>query len=194
MVFEYCAGTLGDAVHERCEGPPDPLQQITSGLAFLHSLKIVHNNLKPSNILVSFPTKNTPPQMKLADIGLRHKIKKNEKKNNVWRAPESNVITPAFDVYCLGQIFCFILSKGLFPTKINLIEFIKFVKQVTEQEPLTFCWSEAMLELINSMLMLEAEKRPTASEVLHHHVFAAKSSPDSQQGIKNIPYPFKSPC
>ena len=53
MAFEYCAGTLDDMVNGKCEGPTDPLQQITSGLAFLHSSNIVHYNLKPSNILAS---------------------------------------------------------------------------------------------------------------------------------------------
>jgi serine/threonine protein kinase len=101
-----------------------------------------------------------------------------------WRAPESDV-TPAFDVYSLGRIFCFILSQGLFPTNINFVEFISFVNQVKEQEPVTFRWSEAMLELVNSMLSIPTKLRPTASQVLHHSVFSSVPSPaESQQSKK----------
>ena len=144
--------------------------------------------MKPSNILVSFPTGNTPPQMKLADFGLYNNIKKlNNKDLDDWWPIENNV-TPAFDVYCLGRIFCFFLSKGLFTSKLNFVDFVKIVNQVKEQEPLTFPWSvETMLELINSMLSNQPMKRPTASQVLWHPVFSTLPSPEVQQG-KNYPY------
>ena len=188
MAFEYCAGSLDDVVNGRCEGPKDPLQQITSGLEYLHYSNIVHFNLKPPNILVSFPTGNTPPQMKLADFGLYDNIKKrNNKDLDDWWPTENNV-TPAFDVYCLGRIFCFFLSKGLFTTKLNFVEFVKIVNQVKELEPLTFPWSvETMLELINSMLSNQPMKRPTASLVMWHPVFSTLPSPEVQQG-KIYPY------
>ena len=183
MAFEYCAGTLDDMVNGKCEGPTDPLQQITSGLAFLHSSNIVHYNLKPSNILVSFPTGNTPPQMKLADFGLYDNIKKrNNKDLDAWKPPLWSV-NPAFDIYCLGRIFCFILSKGLFPTKINFEELIEFIANTKKWNPLNFLWPvETMLELIQSMRSVNACDRPTASQVLWHPVFSNLTSPESQQG------------
>ena len=200
MAFEYCAGTLDDMVNGKCEGPTDPLQQITSGLAFLHSSNIVHYNLKPSNILVSFPTGNTLSRMKLADFGLVHKIKQFNRAYNAhqiavcppdWRPPEYKV-TPAFDVYCLGRIFCFILSNGLFPTKIHFAEFIKFITNTKKWNPLSFPWSvEALRELIISMLKYQPLKRPTASQVLQHPVFATLPSPEAHQGKKKTSYFFK---
>ena len=75
-------GTLHDLV---CGGYDDfamtdqsylsVIRQITEGLNQLHSLGIVHGNLKPSNILVSFPKGDgTEPMMKLADFGIRHAV------------------------------------------------------------------------------------------------------------------------
>ena len=197
MIFEYCAGTLEDVVHGRCEGPPDPLQQITSGLIFLHSLNIVHGHLKPSNILVSFPTGNNLPKMKLADFGLCYIVKTcNKSYNNLpfltneWKAPESN-LTPAFDVYSLARIFCFFLSKGLFPSDINFVELKTILEHFKEQEPLTFSWSvKAIFELVNSMLSYEAINRPTASQVLQHPVFAVPSPEESLQGQADSPFSF----
>jgi serine/threonine protein kinase len=70
--MELCAGTLEDVVSGSCEGPADPLQQITCGVEHLHYIGIPHGDLKPSNILVSFATQASRPTMKLADFGLRH--------------------------------------------------------------------------------------------------------------------------
>jgi len=189
IVLEFCVGTLNEVVHGKCEGPPDSLQQITSGLAFLHSLNIAHGNLKPSNILVSFPIGNSPLRLKLTDFGLHHIIKACKGKEIAvftpeWKAPES-IVSPAFDIYSLAKIFCFILSKDSYPAKINLIEFIAFITILKRLNPFTFhCSVEAMLELIDSMLRYEAYKRPTASQVLQHPAFAAVPLSESQQGQK----------
>lgn len=177
MVVEYCAGTLDDLVHGRCEGPADSLQQISSGLAFLHSLNIVHSNLKPSNILASLPTGNNPPMMKLADFGLCH-INKNWNQTlfgnkeraaytSEWGPPES-ILSPAFDVYSLARVFCcFVLLKHSYPTKISLIEFIALVTNARRLNPFIFrCSFQAMLQLIDTMLSFKAYRRPTATQVL----------------------------
>ena len=48
------------------------LKQITKGLNHLHILGIVHGDLQPSNILISQPSGDLGPSLKLADFGLSH--------------------------------------------------------------------------------------------------------------------------
>ena len=180
LVEDLCAGTLKDAMNGNCVCPSNPLHQITSGLNHLHLLKIMHSDLKPSNILVSFPQYNSGATIKLADFGLRHLYSRKRGKNKRfqsafskgWRAPEQN-LTCASDIYSLGRVYCFTLYKGLFPSKSKLIEFQAFLVKEKEREPTAFSWSiDDMVELIESMLNCKVEERPTAAQVLEHPVLA----------------------
>ena len=102
------------------------IHQITSGLNQLHLLGIVHGNLKPSNILVSFPKGDTnEPTMKLADFGIRHAVR--DEANEVtqfrlvttegWMCPtdSQDPIQPSFDLFSLGCVCGFIILNGLHP-------------------------------------------------------------------------------
>merc|ERR1740121_3592004 len=69
LIFEYCPkGTLEDALEEGykpSEAIAAPLvYQVSSALAFLHELEIVHRDVKPANLLFSDDS-----TMKLADFG-----------------------------------------------------------------------------------------------------------------------------
>lgn len=61
LVMEYCEG--GDLNHYLISRPPDAqrnhsvVRQLSSAVAFLHSLGITHRDLKPDNVLVSVTPK-----------------------------------------------------------------------------------------------------------------------------------------
>ncbi|KAH9819103.1 IRE protein kinase [Melampsora americana] len=69
IALELCNGSLSDLIERKSFNdseeilenfnPKKALKQITSGLRYLHSLKIVHRDIKPQNILISF-TKGPP--------------------------------------------------------------------------------------------------------------------------------------
>ena len=84
---------------------PNMLKQITSGLLYLHTLKIVHRDIKPQNILVSAPklsltnpTAYAPPRLLISDFGLCKKLEGDQNSfrattafaagTSGWRAPE----------------------------------------------------------------------------------------------------------
>lgn len=81
------------------------LKQITSGLLYLHTLKIVHRDIKPQNILVSAPklslispSASQPPRLLISDFGLCKKLEGDQNSfrattafaagTSGWRAPE----------------------------------------------------------------------------------------------------------
>ena len=82
IALELCPASLADIIEcpdqfrdiSIAFDPKRALRQITSGLRHLHSLKLVHRDIKPQNILVSGPKKNGGKdgghRMLISDFGL----------------------------------------------------------------------------------------------------------------------------
>jgi len=114
IALELCPASLQDVIEKPQSYPnligsnldlPDVLKQITAGVQYLHSLKIVHRDIKPQNILVSAPkllppiTSTTqPPRILISDFGLCKKLEGDQNSfrattahaagTSGWRAPE----------------------------------------------------------------------------------------------------------
>ncbi|GAA5969518.1 hypothetical protein JCM11641_008141 [Rhodosporidiobolus odoratus] len=82
IALELCPASLFDLIDQPSTFPElvsqlDPkkaLKQITSGLRHLHSLKIVHRDIKPQNILVSTAKRGPGLRMLISDFGLCKKL------------------------------------------------------------------------------------------------------------------------
>ena len=115
IALELCPASLQDVIEKPAIYPtligsqgldlPDVLKQITAGVHYLHSLKIVHRDIKPQNILVSAPKKLPaspgifqPPRLLISDFGLCKKLEGDQSSfrattahaagTSGWRAPE----------------------------------------------------------------------------------------------------------
>ena len=115
IALELCPASLLDVIERPRDFPalipasglnmPNTLKQITSGIHYLHSLKIVHRDIKPHNILVSAPkltiaNQSTvqPPRLLISDFGLCKKLEGDQNSfrattayaagTSGWRAPE----------------------------------------------------------------------------------------------------------
>lgn len=115
IALELCPASLEEVVQKPDNYPtlvgpngldmPDVLKQITLGVQYLHSLKIVHRDIKPQNILVSAtkmvlsnPSAVQPPRLLISDFGLCKKLEGDQNSfrattahaagTSGWRAPE----------------------------------------------------------------------------------------------------------
>lgn len=246
IVLERCDASLQDIIEGKNSkvdisdslikslDPINILFQIASGVAYLHSLKIVHRDIKPQNILLAVSKivdKNTDIESEkirilISDFGLCKKLDVDQSSfrtnlNNPagtigWRAPEllngslvnddvvlsgttlnkndcvqefSNSstgtfydpytkqrLTRAIDIFSLGCVFYYVLSKGGHPfgdkfiRESNIINGhynLDYLKKTIEYKSVTL---EAT-DLIKRMIEKDPKKRPTAAIVLKHPLF-----------------------
>ena len=133
IVLELCAGTLSDVCNGTYKGPDLPpditvLIEIATGLQYIHSKKLVHRDIKPDNILISFDGR-----IKLSDFGLCKETSINHtysisgpmKGTKFWMAQEllnvaANNLTPVrgsikSDIFSAGCVFFYFLKRGVHP-------------------------------------------------------------------------------
>ena len=190
LITEYLAGgTLNAFVGKR----PLPLvlalglaHDLAQTLAYLHSHHCVHRDLKPENILFREPpTRSAKPgacQPVLIDFGVAAQI--GEAKliagSRLWMAPELQEagekallpIDPAWDVYALGLICCYMLS-GLRPWRRQYAyqDYVDYrthvfagLRQATTAIDVDQQVISTLQQLLDRALARSPRQRPTAAE------------------------------
>lgn len=199
MATELCEGTLKDLVKQRSficlnyEDEIDILYQVTRGLVYLHKLNIFQVNLEPSSILfLNLPSSRLRRfvvprkyQMKIAyspaysngltnntDLRFPH---------GLWTAPEmyerTHQYTNKVDLFILGCVFGYTLSGGNHPFGKEIcdrnyrIMTMKSMVLTRNDLKIPSLKRKKAFELIQSMLQLEAARRPAAEIVLDSKLF-----------------------
>uniref|UniRef100_A0ABM5F017 non-specific serine/threonine protein kinase n=1 Tax=Pogona vitticeps TaxID=103695 RepID=A0ABM5F017_9SAUR len=193
IATELCSGTLQEYVEgsaSRWKGldPLSLLRQTMSGLAHLHSLSIVHRDLKPSNILLSAPNHRGQVRAVISDFGLCKKLQSGRRSFSLrsgipgtegWIAPEvlredpKENPTCAVDIFSAGCVFYYVLSGGEHPfgdtfhRQANILAGSYRLDRLQQETHGNILGRE----LIEAMIQMDPQGRPSATRVLLHPFF-----------------------
>jgi translation initiation factor 2-alpha kinase 4 len=175
--MELCDHTLKEymmsyMLNESLEMRINYIQQLVSGLSYLHNQNIIHRDLKPDNIFVCI--KNEIVTLKIGDFGLST-IVKNKKitfdnsflsidvGTGMYRAPEidEGLYDSSIDIYSLGIIIIELLLNCK-----TTFEKYKILNNIIKNKVFSnYLISSLYDDIITRMITTDPLQRPTITEI-----------------------------
>uniref|UniRef100_A0A3B5AJQ0 Protein kinase domain-containing protein n=1 Tax=Stegastes partitus TaxID=144197 RepID=A0A3B5AJQ0_9TELE len=177
------------------------LHQVATALSHLHSIGVVHMDLKPDNIMI-VDRHQHPLKVKLIDFGLAHPVsalKQGDSMGTLWYfAPEMLLGVPfdeSIDMWALGLIMAELaMGCTLYPGEVEY-DVLRFIVETQETRKIKLNSLDGIeqamgediehrndqklfISLIKSMLTLDVSDRIKAREVLEHQFFAPSHRQD----------------
>ncbi|KNC55415.1 STE/STE11/CDC15 protein kinase [Thecamonas trahens ATCC 50062] len=177
FVMEYCGGGSLAQVVKRFGVLPEPLlaiylDQVLSGLAYLHSEGVIHRDIKGGNILL---TKDG--QVKLADFGIATRLSDPSGTRSVvgtpyWMAPEVIEMkspTTAADIWSLGcTVLELVSGKPPFYEFGPIPAMFKMVGEAHPPFPGPSAASPLLIKFLKACFVKDPPLRATARELCSH--------------------------
>lgn len=159
--------------------------QICSGLEYIHSKQIVHHDLKPSNVFISYD--HDVPVFQLGDFGLACPLEDNKITRHdgfgtrLYAAKEQiegKICTKKSDIYSLGIIFIELISKF-----ITVMECAKKVDCIKKGEKIDDI-DTTLCQMISKLLNVNYDRRPCISDLRQEIKMLLES--DEITKLKNV--------
>ncbi|BFZ17659.1 hypothetical protein BsWGS_20698 [Bradybaena similaris] len=192
IALELCAATVQDYIEHRYTPPvelkaKEVLEQAMAGIAHLHSLDIVHRDIKPHNVLISHPSSKNHVRVMISDFGLCKKLaadrfsfshRSGAAGTDGWIAPEMldtvQRTTCAVDIFSAGCVFYYVLTGGKHPFGDSLKRQANILSGEYSLEHLPGDENYVACKLIEDMIARVPDSRPLAGHVLRHPFFWSK--------------------
>lgn len=201
IALELCSASLEDVVEKRNiqinMDAQQILYQIANGVYHLHSLKIVHRDIKPQNILVVKPRKQDGEvRFLISDFGLCKRLEADQSSfrgttanaagTSGWRAPELLIeasrdytnsettvrLTRDLDIFSTGCVFYYVLTGGRHPFGDRFSREGEIIKGRYNLDELNHLRDAVEIkDLIKSMIDGDPFKRPNIESVMKHPYF-----------------------
>ncbi|XP_070958756.1 serine/threonine-protein kinase/endoribonuclease IRE1-like isoform X2 [Oncorhynchus clarkii lewisi] len=192
IAIELCAVSLDKCFTKenpfdlRGLNPVMLLQQTMMGLEHLHSHNIVHRDVKPHNILLKDHSDSVT--VKISDFGMSKQLADSRQSYSMrsgalgtmgWNAPEvldeSRKVNPtsAVDIFSAGCVFYYVLTGGKHPFGEPYRQTANIMDGKYNLNGLQKDKHEDIVatDLIEQMLNMEPQGRPSAESVLKHPFF-----------------------
>eukprot|EP01117_Protostelium_nocturnum_P007587 TRINITY_DN2718_c0_g1_i1.p1 TRINITY_DN2718_c0_g1~~TRINITY_DN2718_c0_g1_i1.p1 ORF type:complete len:567 (+),score=169.17 TRINITY_DN2718_c0_g1_i1:394-2094(+) len=199
ILMDYCAvGSVKDMINRTLE----PLEEaqiahvslgVLKGLAYLHSQKIIHLDVKAANVMV-----NENCEVKLGDFGVSEPIanatgtkQQNDLVGSPLYMPPEVILKAGYnsraDIWSLG-ITLIEMAEGRPPN--NDIKSLEQLKQLPNRPPATLkhanAYSKAFNELIAKCLVKDPAQRPDAIDLLMLPFVQNAKDPEVLRGLVRI--------
>lgn len=185
ILFDLCTKSVGTVIKQRRPKTNQRftedevaiiLADVASALAYLHERDILHQDVKPDNILVN-KTLNQRERYMLSDFGVSIQLKKTIQKRTQRLSQQRSGLSPDYaapeqfkgqsgkksDIFALG-VTLFELCDGDTPSRSNTCtaEALMNGGYIPDIPPM---YSKRLDQMIKQCMAIDPEKRPTAKEL-----------------------------
>lgn len=158
----------------------DWLTQLCLGLKHIHDRKIIHRDIKAQNIFLM-----SDDTIRYGDFGVAHVLDytmakaKTQVGTPYYIAPEilkGRAYTNKADIWSLGVLFYEMCALDVPIKAASLHDLYKRIMNFKKVPTLPAQYSKTAKELVESMMTLDASKRPSVSDLLAHPALSSRIS------------------